>query len=274
MYGIPEWLIITFIFTLGSIMGSFLDVFILRFHTGKSINGRSHCLSCGHTLDWFELFPLFSYLFLKGRCRICHANIPARLFLMEILTGFLFVLAWSSTVSLPELLIGCLFIMVALVITIYDVRHMVIPNAFVIVMTGVALVSLGVRLWLTGDVMTLVPYIVSGFLASSFYASLWLVSKGEWIGLGDAKLALPLGMMLSAYQTFSFVVLSFWVGAVISVTLLLLQWIGKRGQNYLRFLDIPLTMKSEVPFAPFLLIAFALVYFFNLDVLSLFSMTI
>ena len=58
-----------YLFGLGAIIGSFLNVVIYRFHTGKSLSGNSHCLSCGQGLRWYVLFPVFSYLALQGRCR-------------------------------------------------------------------------------------------------------------------------------------------------------------------------------------------------------------
>lgn len=274
MFDLPFWFVGAVLVLLGCIMGSFLDVFISRFHTGKSINGRSHCTSCGHTLDWYELFPVFSYVFLRGRCLMCGAGIPARLFWMEIATGALFLLVLTRSDSVAEVVFGVAFVLLAIVITVYDVRHLVIPDAFVLTMATLALALLGYESYLAQSVMIVIPYLASALIASSFYYVLWLISGGRWIGKGDAKLALPLGMMLTPLQTFSFVVLSFWVGAAVSVALLALQFLLRRGQSHLRFLQIPLTMKSEVPFAPFLLIAFALVYFWSIDVLKLFSFII
>lgn len=274
MFDLPLWFVAGVIVLLGCIMGSFLDVFISRFHTGKSINGRSHCTSCGHTLDWYELFPVFSYLFLRGRCLVCGAKIPARLFWMEIATGALFLLVLMSADSNFELLFGIVFVLIAIVITVYDIRHLVIPDMFTLAVGVLAIFFLVYTALQMQSLTVAVPYVVSGIIAASFYYLLWLISGGRWIGKGDAKLALPLGLMLTAKQTFSFVVLSFWVGAAVSVVLLLAQYLLVRGQNHLRFLRIPLTMKSEVPFAPFLLIAFALVYFWGVDVLRLFSIII
>lgn len=273
MFDLPLGLVLVFLFLLGTIIGSFLDVFVSRFHTGRSINGRSHCASCGHTLTWFELFPLFSYVALRGRCRVCGARIPARLFWMEVVTGLLFVLVGSAVSTPAELLIGCVFVALAVVITMYDVRHMIIPDVFVGAMMLLAVLAL-----VTSGELTTISSVWSHALAAggaaSFYFSLWFFSGGKWIGLGDAKLAFPLGLILTPYEAFSFVVLSFWVGAVISVSLLLLQWLYNRGQRYLRFFDLALTIKSEVPFAPFLLVAFALVYFYGVDVLQLFLVSL
>lgn len=274
MFDLPVWFVGTVLMLLGCIMGSFLDVFISRFHTGRSINGRSHCTSCGHTLDWYELFPVFSYAFLRGRCLVCGGRIPARLFWMEITTGLLFLLVFMSVDTIPALLFGLVFSLLAIIITVYDVRHLVIPNGFVWATALLAASFLVYESYVAQSFTLAVPYVFSAIVAASFYYLLWLISRGRWIGKGDAKLALPLGMMLTAQQTFSFVVLSFWVGAAVSVVLLLMQYLLGRGQSHLRFLRIPLTMKSEVPFAPFLLIAFALVYFWGFDVLKLFSITL
>lgn len=205
---------------------------------------------------------------------MCHVHIPKRLFIVEVVTGMLFVLVVITAQSISDVFIGSLIVAMAVVITIYDMRHLVIPDVFVYSMSAIAVLGLLIDFWPAIITTTTLGYVVSGLCASLFYGSLWVISNGRWLGLGDVKLALPLGIMLSASETFSFVVLSFWVGAAISLLLLLTQWISKRGQVYLRFLDIPLTMKSEVPFAPFLLIAFALVYFFHIDVFSLFTVTL
>lgn len=271
MFGVPLMVVLVWMFILGSIFGSFIDVFVSRYNTGRSINGRSHCASCGHSLRWYELFPLFSYICLRGRCLVCGSKIPSRLLIVEIVTGLCFVGVTYLSQSIESLVFGCAFVLIGMIITLYDVKHLVIPNVFVFLLGGLAVADLALVLWPIRSVGEVLPYILSGIVAASFYAALWFVSKGEWLGLGDAKLALPLALMLSPYQTFSFVVLSFWIGAVVSVGILLLQWFLKRGQPYLQFFDIPLTMKSEVPFAPFLLIAFAAVHFFNLDVLSFFA---
>ena len=128
---LPPYFITGTVFLLGLIIGSFLDVIACRFHTGKSINGRSRCMSCGNTLTWYELFPLFSYLVLRGRCKNCNGRIPARLFFIEILTAFLFLYIALHTISLLELAFGLVLSSVLLLIVLYDYNHMIIPNEFV-----------------------------------------------------------------------------------------------------------------------------------------------
>lgn len=265
----PPYYVGVVVFLLGLIIGSFLDVIVCRFHTGKSINGRSRCMSCGHTLSWYELFPLVSYLVLRGRCKNCNGNIPLRLLLMEFLTGSLFLLVYLVSTSLLSLGLALVLVSLLIVIALYDIKHMVIPHEFVFATFSLALLSLFAHTGLVFNVQFLLAHFVAGAGASLFYAALWVISKGRWIGLGDAKLAFPLGLMLLPLQGFSMIVLSFWIGAGVSIVLLLLQKILKSGKKHLPFLRIRLTMKSEVPFAPFMLLAFLAVYLAHADVLLL-----
>lgn len=265
---IPLWYQYTFVFMLGLIMGSFLDVVATRFHTGKSLNGRSRCLSCGHELTWYELVPLLSYILLRGRCRICHARIPFRLFGAELMCGFLYI--WVFSVGMPPvmLLLSLILVSVLVVVALYDIRHMVIPNVFVYSVSLIAIAILLVQIKSLHNIYTLLPHLYAGCAAFAFYASLWAVSKGRWIGFGDAKLAIPFALIVGPLGTLSFIIYSFWIGASISICILLIQALLKRGQKRLPFLRVPLTIKSEVPFAPFMIMAFILVYLTGSNVLE------
>jgi prepilin signal peptidase PulO-like enzyme (type II secretory pathway) len=96
-----------------------------------------------------------------------------------------------------------------------------------------------------------------------------MVSKGTWIGFGDVKLVIPLALMLGFASTFSLVVLSFWIGALVGLVLMAFQKLRRRGQPHLRLLDRELTMKSAIPFAPFLILSFLTIYLFGIDVIAL-----
>jgi prepilin signal peptidase PulO-like enzyme (type II secretory pathway) len=132
-----------------------------------------------------------------------------------------------------------------------------------------SLVVLAYASGFTFDLNVLVIHAISAVAAFLFYGGLWRFSKGKWIGFGDAKLAIPLGLMLAPGQVFSVIVLSFWIGALVSVGILIVQKLVHSGKHRLPLGGLPLTMKSEVPFAPFLIAAFVLVYFSNLDVLQI-----
>lgn len=268
---VPLWYTALTAFGFGVIIGSFLNVVIYRFHTGKSLSGSSHCLSCQTDLRWYELFPLLSYLTLRGRCRTCSAMIPSRYFWVELAAGVLFTLV-ALMLSPWYWLFGAMIVSVLIIVAVYDLYHMVIPNFFVWLLVFLALLVTLLDYWLLPDVMRIVWQLLAGLLSYGFFASLWYFSKGRWIGYGDAKLALPLGYLVGLAGAFSMIVLSFWIGTVISLGLILVGRVRqKRGQSALRFLASPLTIKSEVPFAPFLIIAFFLVYLFGVDVLSLIS---
>jgi len=259
-----------FFIVLGVIMGSFLNVVIYRLHTGRSLGGRSHCMSCGKTLSWYELLPVVSYLALRGRCRGCASYIPSRYLIVEILTALLFVLGWRTFSHDPLMLVFSLVLFAFfIVILVYDIRHTIIPDEMTIGVGVLALLFLGYTYAVTGDMNALLAHIAGGLASAFFFWSLWYLSKGRWIGLGDAKLALPLGAIVGGTAAFSMVVFSFWIGAVVSLFLLALQRLLEKGTTKLLFWSVPLTMKSEVPFAPFLLASFLLTYIFHADTFSI-----
>ena len=268
---VPTYVIAVLAFMFGVIIGSFLNVVIYRLHTNKSIQGRSHCLTCGVTLEWFELLPMVSYVVLRGRCRSCEGRITPRYFLVELLTGLLFIGVVLTAPAIIPALIMLLVVSVLVVVVVYDYYHYIIPDILVWWLLALAAVQLGYQWWGVSDGWSLLWTVSAAVAGASFFALLWVVSSGRWLGLGDAKLALPLGLLLTPAQVFSFIVFSFWLGAIISLLLMGWQYVRRRGQPHLRFLPQPLTIKSEVPFAPFLVLGFLVVYFFALDALQVVS---
>ncbi len=259
---LPHGFVVAVCVLLGLIVGSFLNVVIYRFNTGKSLNGRSRCLSCGHTLSWATLFPMLSYLMLRGRCAYCGSRISPRYMLVELLTAMLF--GGAALLVQDPLLLGLYLVLAALfvLVVVYDLLHTIIPDLFVVLTTVVG-GAIAVYAYVgDGDAYGLLLRLLGAAVGFLFFASLWLISQGRWIGLGDAKLALPLGLIASFPAVVSVIVLSFWIGAVVSIALLVLQKIMRRGQQRLPFLRTSLTIKSEIPFAPFLIAGFLLVHFF------------
>lgn len=263
----PEWFFIFVVALFGLIIGSFLNVVIYRFHTNRSLNDRSHCLSCGTTLKWYELFPLLSYLALRGRCSSCQSFIPYRYALVEVLTAATFILAYLSTPHVVIFVLLAVFMSMLVVVLVYDLYHMIIPDELSLSLATLALAITGYESWLSSDLAGLGPALLSAFIAFSFFFSLWLFSGGRWLGLGDAKLAVSLGLLVGIGGVFSLLVLSFWTGALISVLMILFQKF-----NLHKSLGFGSThrvkMKSEVPFAPFLIFSFVIVYFLNANVLT------
>lgn len=264
-----SWYFTVSAFLFGAIIGSFLNVVIYRFHTGKSLNGHSHCMSCQHRLSWFELLPIVSYVVQRGKCRKCGSYIPVRYILVELTTAVGFLVIYLARLPYADMALTALLFSLLLVIAVYDVYHMVIPNELVLYILAVGVCMVGLALVRDFSWVELGLRLTSGVLASGFFGFLFKYSKGRWLGFGDVKLAFPLGILVSYPQVFSMIVLSFWVGAIISIVLLTLPYFIKRGQFHLRFSATALTMKSEIPFAPFLIAGFILSYFFGVDVLSL-----
>lgn len=267
---LPVWFWYGIAFVFGAVIGSFLNVYIYRFHTGKSLNGRSHCLSCGTPLQWYELFPLLSYLVLRGRCRSCGSYITQRYLWVELCTALLFVAALAVATSVQEFVWLLFVIAVLLVIAVYDYHHFIIPDELTGVLLLLQLGWLGYSWWNGLSLEVVGWHIGASVVGMLFFLLLWLVTRGRALGFGDVKLALPLGLLVGASYVFSFVVLSFWVGAIISAGIVLYQRYG-RGKHSLHLTRETLTMKSAVPFAPFMIVGALAVYFLRIDVLTLFS---
>ena len=266
---LPTLFVLVFTFIFGVIIGSFLNVYIYRLHTGKSLSGSSHCLSCGTPLRAYELVPLFSYLFLRGKCRTCRSTIPSRYFLVEGFTGLLFIFVVLIASDIFTLLLFWFLMAVLVVIFVYDLYHMIIPDEMVFALMAIAFLHEFYGLITGVSVAEFAFNILAALIGSLFLFLLWHMSEGRWIGFGDVKLALPLGILVGYAGVFSMLVLSFWIGAIIGLLLLAWQYLQKRGKPHLRFLTRELTIKSVVPFAPFLISGFLAVFFLELDIVSL-----
>jgi leader peptidase (prepilin peptidase)/N-methyltransferase len=271
LLNVPIYWWFIYAFGMGVIIGSFLNVYIYRFHTGKSLSGSSHCLSCGKDLRWYELIPLLSWLGLRGRCSTCGSLITPRYFLVELAVGILFVLTLTVTTDLVSIFIWWYIFSVLAVVTVYDLNHFIIPDRLTIYLSLASVLMLVYQnFYLANNLDNILVTLAAAFFGSLFFYLLWFVSKGRWLGFGDVKLALPLGVLVGPTLVFSFVVLSFWVGAAISLTIIGVNKL-KRGKDRLQIDQKAITMKSEVPFAPFLVASSLIIIFTNFDVLALFS---
>ncbi len=250
------------ILVFGTIVGSFLNVVVLRYGTGMSIaRGRSQCFSCGKMLHWYELVPVASFIFLWGRCSVCKSKISWQYPLVEMFTGLLF-LATFIHVGISVYLPYYWFVMSLLVaISVYDFKHKIIPDGMAFLFGFVTLIASLFTFFYTGE--NTVFDILAGPVLALPFALLWLVSRGRWIGLGDAKLVIGIGFMLGLAKGVSAVVLAFWIGAGISVAIIIIQ------KSRLLLSSKNLTMKSEIPFGPFLILGTLIVFFFGLDVMGI-----
>jgi prepilin signal peptidase PulO-like enzyme (type II secretory pathway) len=257
-------LLIFFVLVFGSIIGSFLNVVIMRYNTGQSIMGRSSCATCVRRLTWYELIPIVSYLLLSGRCRTCGSLVHIQYPLVELSTGLLFLGIFLMEVHPLEQLFLAIVVSILVVIFVYDVNHKIVPNLYVYTFSGLAFLKLFINLGTLTFEIPLYSELLAGPLLFTPFFLLWLISRGRWIGLGDGKLALGIGWMLGLTAGITAILLAFWMGAIIGVLLLILP---KVLQHIRLFPSLKgYTMKSEVPFAPFLILGFLIPLFLGVDI--------
>lgn len=252
-------------FALGLIVGSFLNVVIFRLNTMRSLGGRSACMSCKNTLSWYELVPIFSFLGLMGRCRNCKTKISIQYPLVEIIAGLIYGLLFLKFqnvlfVSASDFAVTYIFysiiFSILLVIAVYDIKHKIIPDQLSLLLGVVCFVGL---FFFTDNNFsgfyphwpTIFQFLSGAVIALPFYL-FWLLSRGTWMGLGDAKIAIGLGWLLGISGVLSGAVVAFWSGAVIGILLLVFSKKHK--------------IKSEIPFAPYLVLGAFLAFVFELRI--------
>jgi leader peptidase (prepilin peptidase) / N-methyltransferase len=256
-----------FVFILGTIIGSFLNVVILRYSTGRNTRGRSFCFTCGKTLGALELIPVFSFLMLGGKCKKCNSRISLQYICVELLTGFLFLAVFlkffSNIYTIPFFTLTYYFTLfsILVVIGVYDLKHKIVPDRLAFLFAGISLFGL---LWFKSyDYLFSYPGFLDLLAGPIFFLpfyTLWRFSGGRLIGLGDGKLAIGIGWMLGLVAGTSAIILGFWIGAVFSLCLMFWGYI---------FHHKKVGLKTEIPFAPFLILGVLVAFMFDIDILSL-----
>ncbi len=239
-----------FIFGFGLIIGSFLNVLILRLDTGLGFGGRSQCFSCGKTLKWYELIPLFSWIFQRAKCRGCKGKISWQYPAVELLTAVVFLLGYLKLgFSITTLGLALYFILAAslIVISVFDIRHQQIPNIPLVVFYISAL-----AIFFISDGQKPLLYIAKGLIVASPMLALWLVSKGRWLGFGDVLMSIGVGWWLGMSVAFSAILMSFWIGAVFAI--LLMVFMRKK------------MFKVAIPFGPFIALGSFISFLYTIDI--------
>ncbi|MDP3918157.1 MAG: prepilin peptidase [Candidatus Woesebacteria bacterium] len=215
------------IFLLGLIIGSFISALTYRIPRElQFVKGRSFCDSCKKKLNWYDNIPLFSYLYYQGKSRCCNQKISIRYPLIEIFSAIGIVLLSP---------IHYLLFVICLAIFIIDLEHQIIPD------------ELSWLILLLGLINFSFVNIFAGFFFSLLLLTLYLITKGRGMGLGDVKLSIGLGVWLGWLNGWKWLMLSFIIGGIVAVILLLL----KRAN-----------LKTKIAFGPFLIFAFWIVLFF------------
>ncbi len=268
------------LFVLGASVGSFLNVVSLRYNPdkflfGRSLLGRSRCPHCGRTLHWFELVPVLSFILQLGRCRHCRAALSLEYPITEILSGLIFVFIPTRLKSPYFILnlysmfsvISALWILVfvaLLLVALIDIRLSIIPDEL-----NIALLVLGIILIFTSQpgfglaggsfLESFAPlfgfreniwvnHVLGALVAGLFFLGLIFITRGRGIGMGDLKLAVPLGLIFGWPDTIFIVGVAFVIGSLFGAYIMLFQ--GK-------------TLKSYLPLGPFLVGSAAIIFFFG-----------
>ena len=242
-------LIIIFLF--GLAVGSFLNCLIYRLETKQGfLLGRSFCPKCRHILEWHDLIPLFSFILLKGRCRYCRKKISIQYPLVELFTGILFLLFFIFHFSFFIYLISCFLI----AIFVYDLKHYIIPDRLIYPAIALALFYQLFEAWSFGPGgLFEIRNLVYGTLPSLFLLGIILISGGKWMGLGDFKLAILMGLILNWPKVLVALFFSFFIGGIMGIALLL----TKKKK-----------LTSEVPFAPFLVSGTFIALFWGEEIIN------
>jgi len=224
-------LLTVFIFILGLIVGSFLNVVVYRLKQKKTfLRGRSFCPSCKRKLTLKDLVPLFSFIFQKKKCRYCKKKISWQYPLVEAAVGLLFVLVWwhhmglelNAWCSYGGLDLVCVlrdFIIASflIIIFVYDLKYYLILDKVSIPLIIIALIFnlvLG---------MSFYNLLIGGLVGGGFFLVQYLISRGRWIGGGDIRLGIAMGIILGWPGVLLALFLAYLIGSVGAVILLALK---------------------------------------------------
>jgi len=264
-----------YLFILGLIVGSFLNVVSLRYVPATTIKeswnvgGRSKCTSCNKTLSWYELIPVFSFIIQFGKCRSCGSKLSLQYPLVEIMSGLIFLLPFYFDPPQSFIWIG-IFLIFLLIFTI-DYRLYIIPDElnFLLAVSGIGLMSLhyindtfglfngsflgyySAIFGLRENVWT--NHVFAAIIAFTIFGLIHLLTKGKGMGFGDAKLILAIGLIMGWPDITLVITLSFLIGSLISIFLLTLK---KKN------------MKSTLPFGPFIIVATIITIFWGNELLN------
>lgn len=234
--------------------------------------GRSICPACKKKLKWRHLFPILSWLFLRGKCGYCGKKISAHYLMLELVTGLLFLACfqqWNfiTTIYPTSYLVDWqifetfLFYLVEfsllIAILFYDLMHKEIPDQLSLPAIAIAIVGL---IFLNPSTATAINMLIGGGIIFLFFLIQFVLSKGKWIGGGDLRLGALMGILLSTGEQFSGwnyailgLVIAYLSGGVISLILMA----GKKIHR-----------KSTIPFGPFLVTATIIVIFYGDQILD------
>lgn len=236
------------LFILGLLFGSFYNVVGLRLSKEESIAfPPSHCTKCNHQLSFFDLIPIFSYLFLKGKCRYCGCKISIKYPFFELITGILFVLCYVKFGFSLNLFVSLILCSMLVIITVSDIESYIIPDS-VLLVCGLLIFTI----YLINFKTFAFDYLKDGIFSFIFMYIIKLfgnfVFKKESMGDGDIKLMSVVGMIIGYKK----VILALFMAAYLGLPYAIYVMV-KKGVNH------------ELPFGPFLSLASIILLFIDFN---------
>ncbi|MCX6810204.1 MAG: prepilin peptidase [Candidatus Berkelbacteria bacterium] len=220
----------------GLLVGSFLNVLIFRFPEMKGlISGRSYCPKCKKNIAAYDLIPVIGYIILRGKCRNCQKKISLQYPIVELATGVLFFLLAITIGINYQLIIYLLIACVSLLIFVYDAKYLEIPEVF----SWLLLIFVIISSFLNPHFLVQ-DFLLGGLIGGGILGIMVGISNEKMMGSGDIKIGLAFGFLLGIYRSILFLFLSFIIGAIAGLVLM-----ASRKKK----------MKSEIAFAPFLILA-------------------
>ena len=238
------------IFSLGACLGSFANVCIYRLPKNKQIvSGRSFCPKCKKKIKWYDNLPLISFIILNRKCRNCNKVIPARYFIVELITGIAFLLIYLNFENLNTIIFLSILSLILIIIFFIDLENFIIPDILNFSIMGLALFKNFLPNFNTSLIHEINQSIIGGMVG---YISIWLIiylyktfKKIDGMGFGDAKLMAGIGLLFG-WQSIPFVL---FVSSILGLIFVVPSLIKKQKN-----------MRTEIPFGPFIILA-CLVYF-------------
>jgi len=254
-------MIIVMLAAFGLILGSFVNALVWRLHEGKNwLNDRSECTHCHHKLAPKDLVPVFSYLFLQGKCRYCHKKIEDSPWI-ELGTIALFLASYFcwpvafAGAGLFTFIIWLVMCVGLMALVAFDLKWYLLPNKIVFPLIGLAVVQvLGVSFLYHGGVHEIIGAIAGVVIIAGLFYFIFQVSKGTWIGGGDVKLGIALGLLAGGpLKSLLLLFVASVCGIIISAPMLAM---GKANR------------KTQLPFGPFLILALVIVQLFGTPIVD------
>lgn len=253
-----QWIILIYVTFLGLAFGSFALAMTDRMKSGRDwVKGRSECEDCKHKLSAVDLVPVVSWLSTGGKCRYCRVRLSVYYPLVELLGGVLFALSYlrfkSELSGAPTVMLGLwlLGVVIMLSLIVFDLRWFLLPSKLVYPLIATALLHWAIGFSIGG--VSAESYLLSGVLSilvgSGIFWGLWVVSRGKWIGDGDYRLGVAIGLFLNSPVL---AWLSLFVASIFGLIAAAPVYLKHKNK-----------MKAKIPFGPFLILGLVVAYLYG-----------